>query len=942
MSQQNIKVAVRCRPLNKSETEKGALNCIDCSREKVTVKERTSSKVFTFDYVFGPYSKQVDLYNTMVAPLVEEILTGYNCTIFAYGQTGSGKTFTMTGERSDRLRFAWEDDPLVGVIPRSLSHLFGTLSKTNLDFSVRVSFLEVYNEELFDLLSSTETNRLVIYDDVNRKGSVVVKGLREIGVLDKDEVYSVIEKGLARRQTASTLLNAQSSRSHSIFTVIVHIKEIHPTTGEELLRIGKLHLVDLAGSECIGRSGAIDKRAREAGSINQSLLTLGRVITALVDHAPHIPYRESKLTRLLQDSLGGKTKTSIIATISPSSVCLEETLSTLEYAHRAKNIQNRPEINAKLTKTDLVRCYNVELERLRRDLEAARTKTGIFLAEENYKALQAQLEQQRARINDLEERREILEYDLNQLQEMFTLAQTELEESRECRNAIENELIACQLNLEKLHVRLIKTRFRLEEEEFLRRAHQKTESTLREQAECLLSTSKTVINDVSSLHRKLDKLAQEVLKKQFTDRIASEWLDAAQKLREFVADQTNSTQRSCEEIFLPYCERVKKMCDQFFVHVDAMRGIVATNHDLSMEFSGRVSGMIDRLGQYASECTESLVAQNEFHTKIIERWNRYCARDDSVRQNILSALDELSEERQQLSMKFEECRGLSADACQNCVRKLSDAKLELTLAKKQAEENEQKAQETHCSRLLELHNHVDSLSSIHEEFKSKIAIFLDSIRRNALQFADVGLGNVLRLRVSEWNPGNVSDIHEGASAEFYKLINSTKQSVLDLIDKTAKDSLKTENLFDEQPSKELADIRDSLARFSTRLLDRLCEVLQEYQPTGETPQRQTFNIPLELARTNSHDQLLTQFRSDRQTRGLEEVSVTPLPDTNSSFGDSSQTNPLQRISDPVDLLSVEDKENRICTSDLNNSQMPKSNADTPFKLAERHVHRTRR
>ncbi len=159
----------------------------------------------------------------------------------------------------------------------------------------------MYNEEINDLLSSGDDNvRLAVYDDSNKKGSVVVKGLREVAVHNKDEVYSILEKGLLRRQTASTQLNAQSSRSHTVFTVIVHIKEVKPEDDEVLLKIGKLNLVDLAGSENVGRSGALDKRAREAGSINQSLLTLGRVITCLVDRSPHVPYRESKLTRLLQ------------------------------------------------------------------------------------------------------------------------------------------------------------------------------------------------------------------------------------------------------------------------------------------------------------------------------------------------------------------------------------------------------------------------------------------------------------------------------------------------------------------------------------------------------------------------------------------------------------------------------------------------------------------
>merc|ERR1711970_1596475 len=152
--------------------------------------------------------------------------------------------------------------------------------------------------------------------------------------------------------------------------------------GEEVLRIGKLNLVDLAGSENIGRSGAMDKRAREAGNINQSLLTLGRVITALVDRTPHVPYRESKLTRLLQDSLGGRTKTTIIATISPGVNNMEETLSTLDYAHRAKNITNKPEVNQKLTKKALIKQYEDEIEQLKRDLMASREKNGVFLANE--------------------------------------------------------------------------------------------------------------------------------------------------------------------------------------------------------------------------------------------------------------------------------------------------------------------------------------------------------------------------------------------------------------------------------------------------------------------------------------------------------------------------------------------------------------------------------
>ncbi|XP_019614382.1 PREDICTED: kinesin-like protein KIF11, partial [Branchiostoma belcheri] len=275
-----------------------------------------------------------------------------------YGQTGSGKTYTMEGERSPDPAIAWDKDPLAGLIPRTLHQIFDKLSGQAVDeFLVKVSFIELYNEELFDLLGPGETppKLTTLYEDTSRKGSVVIKGLEEVKVHNKDEVYSILEHGSAKRQTAATLMNAHSSRSHSVFMITVHIKET-TIDGEELLKIGKLNLVDLAGSENIGRSGAVNQRAREAGNINQSLLTLGRVITALVEHCPPTsPTGRVSLPGYYRTPSEGRTKTSIIATISPASSNLEETLSTLDYAHRAKNITNRPEVNRKLSKKHLMK-----------------------------------------------------------------------------------------------------------------------------------------------------------------------------------------------------------------------------------------------------------------------------------------------------------------------------------------------------------------------------------------------------------------------------------------------------------------------------------------------------------------------------------------------------------------------------------------------------------
>nr|CAD7264082.1 unnamed protein product [Timema shepardi] len=346
------------KPLNSSEKLSKSTSILECGSRVVEVMERPNdkhSKTFSFDRVFDPSSRQMDVYKTVLNPLIDEVLAGYNCTVFAYGQTGTGKTYTMEGERTNDPTISWDADPLSGLIPRSLSHLFDELRRLQAEFTVRVSYLELYNEELIDLLStSNDPSKMKLYEDPLKKGSVIVSGLEEVTVHTKNEIYNIMEKGSMKRQTASTMMNSQSSRSHTVFSITVHIKE-NSIDGEELLKTGKLNLVDLAGSENIGRSGAENKRAREAGNINQSLLTLGRVITSLVERTPHIPYRESKLTRLLQESLGGRTKTSIIATVSPAVINLEETLSTLEYAHRARNITNRPEINQKLSKKTLIK-----------------------------------------------------------------------------------------------------------------------------------------------------------------------------------------------------------------------------------------------------------------------------------------------------------------------------------------------------------------------------------------------------------------------------------------------------------------------------------------------------------------------------------------------------------------------------------------------------------
>lgn len=480
------------------------VECNERMREVTIIDRRTdvssARKTFTYDRVFGPNSKQQEVYNAVVRPVVMEVIEGYNCTIFAYGQTGTGKTFTMEGARSDDPLINWEDDPLVGIIPRAVSHLFSALNAiSNCEYSVKISYIELYNEELSDLLSESQdlNEKLRIFEDSNRKGSVVIPNLEEITVSDKKEVYKILQKGAEKRQKAATYMNAQSSRSHSIFSVTVFIKE-KSIYGEETLKVGKLNLVDLAGSENIERSGATGKRAAEAGKINKSLTTLGRVITALVEHRDHIPYRESNLTRLLQDSLGGKTKTTIIATISPATCNIEETLSTLDYAHKAKSIKNKPEANQKLVKKELIREYTDEIDKLKRELLATREKNGVYLPADQHAKNEVLIETQKQEIRDLTTRINYVQDEFDKLMQQFNDTTDELNlKTRRLRETSEK--------LTKTEVNLKLTEQDRDENKYLLSEQVKTENSLYQQADSLLKITQLSINECAQLHDTLNR-----------------------------------------------------------------------------------------------------------------------------------------------------------------------------------------------------------------------------------------------------------------------------------------------------------------------------------------------------------------------------------------------------------------------------------------------------
>jgi len=347
-----------------------------------------NSHNFTFDRIFGENARQDEVYEHVAKPAVMSMLQGYNASIIAYGQTGAGKTYTMEG-------FNYESGEERGLLPRSVESIFNYIpqhlnSKTK--FLVRASYLQIYNEVISDLLKPERQN-LSIRED-KRKG-IYVEGLSEWIVRTPQEIYDLMKLGGAMRATGSTKMNEMSSRSHAIFIIIAEQSEnfrINSDNEEETLddaeiaaemannsnddrirqrfKVGKLNLVDLAGSERVRQTGATGQRLEETKKINQSLSALGNVVAALTDPKgrPHIPFRDSKLTRILEDSLGGNCKTTMTACISPAFDAFSETLSTIKFANRAKNIKNTAEVNVDLDQKSLLRKYEKELMKLRSEL----------------------------------------------------------------------------------------------------------------------------------------------------------------------------------------------------------------------------------------------------------------------------------------------------------------------------------------------------------------------------------------------------------------------------------------------------------------------------------------------------------------------------------------------------------------------------------------------
>ena len=339
---ENIKVCLRIRPMSIQEKSRNDTSCIEpVSGEQLIFSHKNLRRNYTFNLVFGPDSSQEDVFfNCSIDKLIDSALDGYSVTIFAYGQTGSGKTYTIMGRDDAINEKILTNNKYSGIMPKSINYIWSTVGNKNQKFYIKVSFLEIYNEQTNDLLNPSNSNLQIRWD---QKQGFFVEGLLVIECKKPEDIVEIILQGTKNRKKGSHDLNKDSSRSHSILTVYL-ISEFQ-SGKESFKKYGKISFVDLAGSERLKETHSKGGMLKETGNINKSLFVLGKVISSLTDKKStnqHIPYRDSKLTMLLMDSIGGTAKTLMIACVSPSSIYSDETMSTLNYASRTMNIKNKP------------------------------------------------------------------------------------------------------------------------------------------------------------------------------------------------------------------------------------------------------------------------------------------------------------------------------------------------------------------------------------------------------------------------------------------------------------------------------------------------------------------------------------------------------------------------------------------------------------------------
>ncbi|KAK2590020.1 Kinesin-related motor protein [Conoideocrella luteorostrata] len=948
----NINVVVRCRGRSQREVKENSTVVVQADGVKGKAVDlllgpnSLSNKSYTFDRVYSQAADQNLVFDDTVKPILEEMLAGYNCTIFAYGQTGTGKTYTMSGDMNETLGMLSDE---AGIIPRVLHQLFKELGIDDKEHCVKCSFIELYNEELRDLLSVDESAKLKIYDDASRKGhaATLVQGMEEKHIKDASEGIKVLQDGSLKRQVAATKCNDLSSRSHTVFTITAYVKKANNQGVDDFVSAGKLNLVDLAGSENIQRSGAENKRATEAGLINKSLLTLGRVINALVDRNAHIPYRESKLTRLLQDSLGGRTKTCIIATISPAKANLEETISTLDYAFRAKNIKNKPQANPMLNKKMLLNDFANEIEKLKGELIATRQRNGVYLSNIAYEELTAQSETRRIVLDDQTAKIETLETNLrNKVQELFAM-NTSFAGLKKDHERTKTQLDDTKGVLDQTEIVLSATRRTLAEETHLRKAHEQTEEKLTEIGGELINKLHKTVHDVTGLRSKnkrksdlqtLNRATWGTSQAQVSDvtsmveRRVLEFQEEQQghiasvseRMGSFVDEELqklSSTQAFLDEHLLVFAESKRKMLDknqESKIEMDKALDDIKLIRDMVKD---KVGERLQVMSQAAEKISgEVLQEMTDFHTQLhnsystlgkdfksifedlVKHITAQRSEADSLRRQLQSAMNTVALQNNSLSTRVQEAledeRRQTAEDAQKLMAQMT------SLFKSQAEAQEARmvdraaliqksvgesnvcmeAAMSHYTQGMEgwdekenqlmedvkksreqLKNQLKDDWTVASDQSTAIQNVAKSIHAETARVAEEQTGDLdtqmeaLDDVVSRAKLDNAG--HQKSNSQSLQALSDTVEQSFGNISAHFKTTFERVQNLGDGMELDTKDLRDGLEPLESQLCQPLVNLregiastsLQEYNPTGDTPQKTTYHYPTKLPRTQPQD-----------------------------------------------------------------------------------------
>ncbi|EHK25158.1 uncharacterized protein TRIVIDRAFT_32776 [Trichoderma virens Gv29-8] len=889
------------------------------------------------------------------------MLAGYNCTIFAYGQTGTGKTYTMSGDMSDTLGMLSDE---AGIIPRVLQQLFNKLEIEGSDNCVKCSFIELYNEDLRDLLSLEENAKLKIFDDASRRGhaTTLVQGMEEKHIKNAAEGIKVLQEGSLRRQVAATKCNDLSSRGHTVFTITAYVKKSNDQGAEELVSAGKLNLVDLAGSENIQRSGAENKRATEAGLINKSLLTLGRVINALVDRSPHIPYRESKLTRLLQDSLGGRTKTCIIATISPSKSNLEETISTLEYAFRAKNIRNKPQLHM-ITKKVLLRDFTIEIEKLKSELIATRQRNGVYLSNDMYEEMTAQSESRRIVLEEQTARLETLETNLrNKVQELFSLNISFMGMKKE-NEATKAQLEDTQGVLDQTDIILAATRKTLAEETELRKAHEETEEKLTEIGSVLIDKLQKTVKDVNGLHAKnkrksdlhlLNRTAWNSSQSQvaeitsmverrvrvFQEEQQEQILSVSRRMETFVEEELqklSATQAFLDENLDTFAESKRLLLEQKQQSKEDMDEVLEEIKEVRDNVKERVSESLQAISHAAEKIAGDVLNEmSEFHEQlhtsysslgkdfksIFEDLVRHITtqrcESDNLRRQLQSATNTIKLQNANISARMQEAleeeRRHAAEERQKLLSQISA----LVTTQAEAQENRfadraMQMQKNMVEYNTSLEGAISQYGQGMDAWDEKEGELLEEVKKSRDQIktklkddwnSAEERSTAIRTKANQVHAETVrvvgaqiddldiqmeamddfvarakseSSAHHETHTQSLQALSNTVDQSFGNISAHFKTTFDRVNNLGEVMDLDASDLQHSLEPLTAQICQPLSALrdqigktaLQDYRPTGETPQKAQYLFPTNLPRTEAHDVIISKL--DEDLSGLTET-----------------------------------------------------------------------